>query len=122
MLLTTACMKHYLEEFDDDCYELTTLRWFRDSFVTDEDINYYYEIAPLIVEAIDNKYNCDEIYNYIYENVINACVKAIEQGNYNFAYSRYKNSILALEQEYIKSTLAKRNDKVLTMKKTSFAY
>lgn len=31
--LTTACMKHFNKSFNDDCYELTVLRWFRDNFV-----------------------------------------------------------------------------------------
>ena len=32
--LTTACMKHQLEEFDDNCYELFMLRWLRDHIVS----------------------------------------------------------------------------------------
>ena len=36
--LTTACMKYFKENFDDNCYELTVLRWFRDNFVSAEDI------------------------------------------------------------------------------------
>lgn len=47
--LTTACMKHQLKNFDDNCYELTTLRWFRDKFVTKSDIQYYYQIAQLLL-------------------------------------------------------------------------
>ena len=35
--LTTACMKHFQENFDDDCYELRVLRWFRDNFVSPEE-------------------------------------------------------------------------------------
>ena len=99
--LTTACMRHFAEEFDDNCNELMTLRWFRDTFVSQEDIAHYYEVAPSIVEAINKVPGCEEIYNYIYENVIDTCVKAIEQGDYEFAYNRYKNSILAFEEEYV---------------------
>ena len=29
--LTTACMQHMKEKFDDNCNELMTLRWFRDN-------------------------------------------------------------------------------------------
>ena len=32
--LTSACMKKYAEQFDDNCYELKLLRWFRDKFVS----------------------------------------------------------------------------------------
>ena len=42
--LTTACMKYFQENFDDNCYELTVLRWFRDNFVSKEDIEHYYEV------------------------------------------------------------------------------
>ena len=51
--LTSACMKYFQEKFDDNCYELTVLRWFRDNFVPKEDIEHYYEVAPIIVEAIN---------------------------------------------------------------------
>jgi len=33
-------------------------------------------------------------------NVIDTCVKAIEIGDYEFAYNRYKNSMLVFEEEY----------------------
>ena len=48
-------MKYFQETFDDDCYELTVLRWFRDNFVSKEDIEHYYETAPVIVEAINRE-------------------------------------------------------------------
>ena len=111
--LITSCMRHFNEDFDDAGYELTVLRWFRDKFVSKEDIEHYYEIAPTIVEAINECLESDEIYNYIYKHVIDECVKAIEAGNYDFAYSRYKNSILAFEETYAKPMLGQRLIKVL---------
>ena len=51
--LTTACMMHYLDNFDDNCYELRVLRWFRDNYVSKEDIETYYKVAPIIVEGIE---------------------------------------------------------------------
>jgi len=103
--LTSACMSHYLTNFDDNCYELTVLRWFRDNFVSKEDIKHYYKTAPMIVEAIEQEEYKDIIYNYIYDNVVDACVEAIENGDYDFAYNRYKESILSLEQTYLKINL-----------------
>ena len=47
--LTSACMKFFQDKFDDKCYELTVLRWFRDNFVSSEDIEHYYETAPYII-------------------------------------------------------------------------
>ena len=41
------------------------------------------------------------IYNYIYDNVVDYCVTQIENGNYNEAYKRYKDSIQLLEKYYI---------------------
>ena len=64
-------MKYFQETFDDDCYELTVLRWFRDNFVSKEDIEHYYETAPVIVEAINREEKKDIIYDYIYDNIVN---------------------------------------------------
>ena len=111
--LTTACMRRFNEDFDDAGYELTVLRWFRDTFVSKIDINHYYEIAPIIVDAINENPECDKIYDYIYENVIDECIKAIEQEDYEFAYNRYKSSILAFEETYAKPMLGQRLIKVL---------
>ena len=106
--LTTACMRYLQDKFDDNCYELTVLRWFRDNYVLEEDIKHYYEVAPLIVEAIDNEEQSDIIYNYIYDNVVDYCVTQIENGNYNAAYLRYKNTILNLEEKFTGSYLVNR--------------
>lgn len=55
--LTTSCIKHFKENFDDNCFELTILRWFRDNFVSQDDIEHYYKIAPIIVEGIEKTSN-----------------------------------------------------------------
>ena len=114
--LTSACMKYLQENFDDNCYELRVLRWFRDNFVSKEDIEHYYATAPTIVESINREEKSDVIYNYIYDNVVDACITAIENGDYDFAYNRYKNSILALEEQFARPTLENRLVKVLQLK------
>lgn len=106
--LTTACLKHQKESFKDDCDELTILRWFRDQYVTREDIEYYYDIAPVIIDCINEMPNSDLIYDYIYQNVVTVCVDAIKKGDYNFAYERYKNSVYLLEEQYAKPVLGQR--------------
>ena len=98
--LTSVCMKHFQNEFDDNCYELTVLRWFRDNYVSKEDIELYYKVAPTIVQNIDALDDNEQIYNYIYSHIVEACVKAIENGDYDFAYSRYKSSVLALNEQF----------------------
>ena len=113
--LTTACMRYKMEKFDDNCEELIILRWFRDKFVSKEDIEHYYKTAPSIVDAINESENNNEIFNFIYENVVSACVNAIKSGNYEFAYNRYKNSILSLEEQFARPALEKRLVKSLTL-------
>ena len=114
--LTSACMRHMQDTFDDNCEELTILRWFRDKFVSKEDIEHYYKTAPVIVEAIDEIENNGKIYDQIYDNVVNACVNAIKQGDYDFAYTRYKSSILSLEEQFAKPKLMNKISKVLKIK------
>ena len=114
--LTSACMKYFQEKFDDNCYELTVLRWFRDNFVSKEDIEHYYEVAPIIVEAINKEEQSDIIYDYIYDNIVDYCVEQIEQGNYDKAYSRYKNSVLILDDQFSKPVLINRFVKTLKLK------
>ena len=114
--LTSACMKYFQEKFDDNCYELTVLRWFRDNFVSKEDIEHYYEVAPIIVENINKEEKANIIYDYIYDNIVDYCVEQIEQGNCDKAYSRYRNSVLTLEEQFAKPLLQQRF--VKTLKRT----
>ena len=81
-----------------DCYELAVLRWFRDNYVAKEGIKYYYDIAPIIVETINKEEKAD----LIYDNIIEYCVKQNEYGNYTQANSRYKNSVLILEEQFVR--------------------
>ncbi len=118
--LTSACMKYFQENFDDNCYELTVLRWFRDNFVSKEDIKHYYEVAPIIVEAINKEEKSDIIYNYIYDNIVDYCIKQIELGNYDKAYSRYKNSVLMLEKQFANSILINKFVKILKLKNNNY--
>ena len=100
--LTTACMKHYMDEFDDNCYYLDILRWFRDNYVSLEDKKEYYSIAPKVVETINELENSNEMYNQIYYKVIQLCVRLIEYGRYDEAYCIYKENVLDLQHKYVK--------------------
>ena len=114
--LTSACMQHFQEDFDDDCYELRVLRWFRDNFVSQDDIKHYYTVAPYIVNAINKEENVGLIYDYIYDNVVDYCVEQIVDGNYDSAYKRYKSSILTLEEQFVPDAV--RKQLVDTIRKT----
>lgn len=113
--LTTACMRYFQDKFDDNCYELRVLRWFRDNFVSERDIAHYYETAPVIVDAINKEEKSDIIYNYIYDNVVDYCVEQIENGNYEEAYSRYKSSVLTFEEQFARPVLHNKLVKSLTL-------
>ena len=114
--LTTACMKHFMNNFNDKCYELQLLRWFRDNFVSKEDVDHYYETAPIIVSAINQLPNNNVIYSQIYFDIIEYCVKAIEHEQYDIAYKRYKDSILTLEEKYARPVLEHRLVRALQYK------
>ena len=114
--LTTACMRHMQETFDDNCKELTILRWFRDNFGKREDVEHYYNVAPIIVQQIESSENSNSIYNYIYENMVKSCVDAIENKNYEEAYNKYKNTVLVLEEEFVKPKLQHQLTKTLKYK------
>ena len=100
--LTTACMKHYMDEFDDNCYYLDILRWFRDKFVSLEDKKEYYEIAPKVVDELDKLPNSNEVYNEIYYKVIQVCVSLIEENRFEEAYKIYKDNVIDLDNKYVK--------------------
>ncbi len=114
--LTIACMKSMVGCFDDNCEELTIIRKFRDEYVSKEDIEHYYEIAPIIVDAINEAENSDEIWKYIYENVVTHCVTSIKEEEYDYAYNRYKCNVMTLEEIYARPLLTKKLLKVLKNK------
>lgn len=99
--LTTACMHHYKQNFNDNCHELTVLRRFRDKYITTEEKQHYYAVAPLIVRGINQSGKQDKYYPFIYNRIIAECVRAIEAGDYQFAYNRYKRTIQLLENEFV---------------------
>lgn len=110
--LTSACLQNFQEKFVDNCYELTVLRWFRDNFVSKEDVLYYYQVAPSIVNSINKSEYKDNIYQYIYDEVVKYCVNKIENDEYDEAYSRYKIAVFALEERYLNNRLGKTLKKV----------
>lgn len=116
--LTTACMEHFKTLFEDDCYELRVLRWFRDEYVDKADINHYYKTAPIVVEAINSLPEHNKIYDYIYDNVVYTCVKNIEEGQYNKAYDTYMSNMLTFEEQFAKPLLQSKVVKTLKLIKT----
>lgn len=91
--VTTACIESM--GLSDKCYELEVLRRFRDQWVSHHDngekeIGIYYEIAPKIVDKLRQHENSKEIYAWIYKEMIQKCVRYIENGDDEAAYQLYK--------------------------------
>lgn len=99
--LTTACLIHYKNEFDDNCYELSKLRWFRDKYVSKDDILTYYSIAPQIVKKINSREDSNTLYEWIYNSIVKYCVDKIEKKDYEEAYIRYKDSVKKLAKHLL---------------------
>jgi hypothetical protein len=101
--LTTACMRAMRDDFFDDCAELTTLRHFRDTYLKEkhsEDIIEYYEVAPLIVTAINESLNRQDLYVRMYEDLVLGTVSLIKRGHFEKAYLLYKNYGESLMAKY----------------------
>ena len=101
--LTSACTAAH--GLPDDCYELQTLRSFRDNWLIKTEggiaaISHYYITAPKIVDAIDRTPNPKAIYEKIYTEIILPCVKFIENRQYEDAFTIYRNMVLQFELEF----------------------
>jgi hypothetical protein len=101
--ITTACVE--AKGLPDDCYELETLRAFRDGYIRampngEALIAEYYEIAPKIVARIKAQPNAQEILSGLYEEVVKS-VKSIEANNYEQALQNYSAIVLKLREKYL---------------------
>lgn len=107
--ITTATLKS-LKVYDDNCYELTTFRKFRDTWLNSfhpEDIEEYYFVAPSIVKGIDSLKDSDKTYLTIWEKYLQPCLTHIENDDNEQAYLLYKQMVEDLRNCFI-------------LKKTSF--
>ncbi len=103
--LTSACVE--AKGLSDNCYELTTLRAFRDNYLKSResgaaDICKYYHIAPIIVEKIKLLPNSLDIFEKIFSELVKPCIELIESGKNEEAYIKYKNYTVLLEKLYVK--------------------
>ncbi|MBA4685912.1 MAG: hypothetical protein H2184_02075 [Candidatus Galacturonibacter soehngenii] len=89
----------------DDCYELTLLRHYRDHFLLnqpdgEEVISEYYNIAPTIVKRINKLSNAKEVYQSVWDNYLNPCVKLIEDNKNMECKDVYYKMVRDLQKEY----------------------
>lgn len=101
--LTTACIR--ARNLPDDCEELTVLRAFRDSYLSENEerktmVAEYYEIAPVIVKVIQSSpYSLSE-FESIYDT-IGVCVKLIRREQFQEALEAYRAMVQRLKGEYL---------------------
>lgn len=89
----------------DDCYELTILRNYRDSYLAaqedgEEVIREYYDLAPTIVKHINQQGNSAEIYRGIWDTYLNPCIHMIETGDNDSCKELYIKMVRTLEEQY----------------------
>ena len=101
--ITTAVCKY--QDKEDDCYELTMFRRFRDCYLRKQEdgedlIKEYYESAPQIIKQIEFLRKEDEAYPDIWENYLKPCLRLIETGENEACFILYKDMINALRKQY----------------------
>lgn len=102
--ITTAVCKNLHKS--DDCYELETLRAYRDQYLLaecheDALVEEYYRVAPAIVEAINQLSDSDKIYRGILEEYIQPCIQLIESEKKEECKELYIKMVRTLEEQYL---------------------
>ena len=100
--LTTACVA--ARGLPDTCAELQMPRAFRDGVLArqsggQQEIERYYQMAPGIVAAINQQEDAAQIWNRVYEELVEPCVRMIHEGKDEEAYRLYKAYALSLSDE-----------------------
>jgi len=92
----------------DDCYELCTLRDYRDNYLAKQEedsgiIEEYYDVAPTIVKRINELADADGVYRSIWETYLNPCISMIERDEKSACKELYIRMVKELENKYIYS-------------------
>lgn len=92
----------------DDCYELTTLRNYRDRYLmqTEEGrelVEEYYDTAPFLVQVLNMQKNSDAIYEGIYKDYLGPCIHCIEQNENEECRRIYVDMVRGLQKKYLYS-------------------
>ncbi len=101
--ITTACCRN--RNKPDDCYELTLLRRYRDTYMAslpegEKLITAYYDIAPSIVKHISRRPDADSIYDTVWNTYILPCISLIESGKYEECLALYEKMVMELKEKY----------------------
>lgn len=92
----------------DDCYELNTLRAYRDGYLSETEegrriVEEYYNIAPTIVKRIDRQEDAHNIYRGIWEEYLSRCIRLIEEDEKDKCKELYISMVRSLKKEYLYS-------------------
>lgn len=101
-LTTLACE---VLEYEDDCYELETLRDFRESYL--EGLSWgkhllerYEEYSLLLVPLVREDYDSKRTCQFVMDKYIRVAVKCVEQQNFIKAVEIYRGMISYLAEKY----------------------
>ena len=102
--ITTAVCEN--RGLPDDCYELETLRGYRDGYLMRSKegralVDEYYDLAPVIVRAINMRKDRAEIYEDIYKSCLTPCIRCIEEGNQERCKDLYTGMVTDLKTKYL---------------------
>lgn len=102
--ITTAVCKSFSKP--DDCFELTTFRNFRDTWLTNQPdgkslIAEYYSIAPVIVNKINHLAESNQVYEYLWHKYLSPCLNLIKQGENMACKKLYIEMTKALKKEFL---------------------
>ncbi|MGN1167632.1 MAG: CFI-box-CTERM domain-containing protein [Lachnospiraceae bacterium] len=89
----------------DDCYELNTLRGYRDGYLMQTEqgrqlVEEYYDVAPALVMCIDMQKDSEKIYDNIYKEYLIPCLECIENNRMDECRERYVSMVHDLESRY----------------------
>lgn len=101
--ITTAVCESFGKE--DNCYELTLLRDYRDTYLAalpngEALIKEYYDVAPSIVKHINQSGDSHEIYFAIWKQYLAPCIALIENGQMEKCRELYEKMVYDLKKEY----------------------
>lgn len=103
--ITTAVCENM--NLPDDCYELTTLRAYRDGYLLNETedgaevVKAYYNMAPTIVKRINREVNSHEIYEEIWSGYLEPCIRCIEADDLEETKVLYSAMVRELAEQYM---------------------
>ena len=102
--ITTAVCENFGK--DDDCYELTAFRNFRDGWLTAQPdgkalIAEYYSIAPAIVNKINSLPNAAQIYEALLTKYLAPCLNLIEHGENLSCKRLYVEMVTLLKKKFL---------------------